>query len=171
MALAQKIDAYSRTVEGSAARALPSDDRAVRTESRPAPKPKKQVSRKLIAAGAAGWLGVMGFAMALVYTSTQIQGQTAAITKLRAELSVQEVANRDLANRLETQVSVEKVQGWATAHQMARPTVINQLKGTPTAVAAKPEPAAPPQVQPGAVSSLWSTLKSYFTGAISSAKR
>jgi hypothetical protein len=161
MALAQKMESYNRATDGNTARALPREDRGVRPETKTAARPRK-ISRGAIAVGLAGWACVMAFSMTLVHRTAQVQQETAAITQARADLAGVEVSNRELANQLETQVSVGKVQQWADAHQMKRPTVVNKLTLDPTAVASRPE-QAPAQAPPVAANSgMWSTLKGYF---------
>lgn len=165
MALAQKMESYNRAVDGSAARALPREQYGVRPEPKTAARPRK-ISRGAVVVGIAGWACVMAFSMALVQRTAQVQAEIDGITKARSELAGYEASNRELANSLETQVSVGKVQEWADAHQMKRPTVVNKLTTDSTAVAARPAPAtapAPAQTpQVAANGGFWSTLKGYF---------
>jgi hypothetical protein len=118
----------------------------------------------------------MAFSLTLVQRTAQVQTEIDVITKARAELAGYEVSNRELANKLETQVSVGKVQEWADAHQMKRPTVVNKLTAAPGQVAARPAPApaqaspAPAQASPAlaqaspvaANGGFWSIVKGYI---------
>ena len=163
MSLAHKL-AYSQTIDGSAARALPEVERAPRPERKPSPAPRAR-RRVLFGVFACGWLVVMAFCIMLVHMNSMVSAELASITQARKDLSMLQQQNQELKAQLVTANSVTAVEQWAAGKGMKRPATVGKLKGDPSAVANRPAPggaAYPPSESAGerAAESIWGALKS-----------
>ena len=165
MALANKVSAYDRIEDGSAAHSLPQAERAPRAEARPAPARKRSL-RPLIFVCSVGWVCVMGFSLMLVHQNTLALEEAARITALRGELATIKQENQDIEKRIEWAQSVEAVENWAQEKGMTRQIAVRSLEGNPGVITTVSQPAAPaPPPAPPAKSGFWGALTSLFSSA------
>lgn len=179
MALARKMERYGQMTAGSAAYALPEADRAPRPAPRPAPAPVKQSKggRRALFVGVVSWAFVMLFSMALIQRNALVLEETRAITHAREELAQLQGENEAYTKRLETAVSVQRVQEWADARGMSRPDAVKRLSDATmeAVVAPKADLVESLAVAPEPTGGLWSSVKSYLAhlsgGVAPSAKK
>lgn len=148
MALAQKLAIEDRMMDGSAARPLPQIEREPRRapKARPATRTKKGI--KSVVLGTLGWLLIVGVCLFVVHSNTAVLAETGKITDLRDQLAQEQRKTEELKTTIVAEQSLQKVDEWAAAHGMIRPTNIKTVAGDPTAVAVRPQPAAQPAAQP-----------------------
>ncbi|HEY8347130.1 MAG TPA: hypothetical protein VIL07_07620 [Symbiobacteriaceae bacterium] len=166
MSLAHDPFRFGRASKGSAAYAVPKAEPGRRPEPRKAAQPKRRFRGPVLLA-VASWACVMGFAMLVVQRNSLVMAESAAVTKLRAQLAQVQKENKELEDKITEQTSVEAIIRWAEAHNMQRVAEVRTLEGAPTATAAVPEPPAAPEAAPArdpVPMGFWQSLKARLAG-------
>jgi cell division protein FtsL len=157
------MDLVERSVEGSAAKSLPSVERA----PRPAAKPRaKKRSMGGVAAMSLGWVLVLALSLTVVHRNTLVLKERGEITALNEQIRLEELEVAERETQLARTQSMERVEEWAKANGMIRPTNIKAVAPDPTAVAVnapvmQQQPAPAPAVAE-AKGSFLESVKSYL---------
>lgn len=164
MSVARQMDLVERSVEGSAAKSLPSVERAPRPAARPRPKKRSMGG---VAVMSLGWVLVLALSLTVVHRNTLVLKERGEITALNEQIRLEELEVAERETQLARTQSMERVEEWAKANGMVRPTNIKAVAPDPTAVASnapvmQPQQPAPATAVAEAKGSFLESVKSYL---------
>jgi len=139
-------------------------------KQRPVARPVVKKKRNLgaVVALTSVWALFMALSLTLVQKNLAIRAENTAMARMQEEITKLEQRNLELQNKVDSAVSIDSVQQWATRNQMVAPTgAIAALQGKPEAVAVRqaPEPASVQAQVAQAQPSFWQALLARLTGS------